>query len=166
MCRPVDKPIRRCCTAPLKTAGWTADDSPARYESEDRTPMADLTAQLAEALDVSPQAIAVPDIDTMDGLMHSLFALEDRKLLRITNADGLICLRAEIFDGGTLADIHNISRKAFMTICPLGSKPMLLGALLFVLNHDKNTRIVYPYNEYIHTKADGVGRTYCFRIMN
>ena len=44
--------------------------------------------------------IAVPDIDTMDGLMHTLFALEDRKLLRITNADGLICLRAEIFDGG------------------------------------------------------------------
>ena len=65
-----------------------------------------------------------------------------------------------------LADIHNVSRKAFMTICPLGSKPMLLGALLFVLKHDKNTRIVYPYNEYIHTKADGVGRTYCFRIMN
>ena len=55
---------------------------------------------MAEALDVSPKAIAVPDIDTMDGLMHTLFALEDRKLLRITNADGLICLRAEIFDGG------------------------------------------------------------------
>ena len=39
----------------------------------------------------------------MDGLMHTLFALEDRKLLRITNADGLICLRAEIFDGGIRA---------------------------------------------------------------
>ena len=36
----------------------------------------------------------------MDGLMHTLFALEDRKLLRITNTDDLICLRAEIFDGG------------------------------------------------------------------
>ena len=65
-----------------------------------------------------------------------------------------------------LTDIFNVSRKAFMTICPLGSKPMLLGALLFVLKHSKNTRIVYPYNEHIHTKADGVGRTYCFRIMN
>ncbi len=65
-----------------------------------------------------------------------------------------------------LADIHNFSKKAFMTICPLGSKPMLLGALLFVLKHSKNTRIVYPYNEYIRTKADGVGRTYCFRIVN
>ena len=62
----------------------SADVRLAQYESEDRT----------------PKAIAVPDIDTMDGLMHTLFALEDRKLLRITNADGLICLRAEIFDGG------------------------------------------------------------------
>ena len=78
----------------------SADVRLAQYESEDRTPKAELTAQLAEVLDVSPQAIAVPDIDTMDGLMQTLFALEDRKLLRITNADGLICLRAEIFDGG------------------------------------------------------------------
>ena len=78
----------------------SADVRLAQYESEDRTPKAELTGQLAEALDVSPKAIAVPDIDTMDGLMHTLFALEDRKLLRITNTDGLICLRAEIFDGG------------------------------------------------------------------
>lgn len=78
----------------------SADVRLAQYESEDRTPKAELTGQMAEALDVSPKAIVVPDIDTMDGLMHTLFALEDRKLLRITNADGLICLRAEIFDGG------------------------------------------------------------------
>ena len=81
----------------------SADVRLAQYESEDRTPKVDLTTQLAEALDVSPKAIAVPDIDTMDGLMHTLFALEDRKLLRITNVDGLICLRAEIFDGGVHA---------------------------------------------------------------
>ena len=81
----------------------SADVRLAQYESEDRTPKAELTAQLAEALDVSPKAIAVPDIDTMDGLMHTLFALEDRKLLRIMNVDGLICLRAEIFDGGIRA---------------------------------------------------------------
>ena len=81
----------------------SADVRLAQYESEDRTPKADLTAQLAEALDVSPKAIAVPDMDTMDGLMHTLFALEDRKLIRIENADGLICLRADIFDGGAKA---------------------------------------------------------------
>ena len=50
----------------------SADVRLAQYESEDRTPKAELTAQLAEVLDVSPQAIAVPDIDTMDGLMHTL----------------------------------------------------------------------------------------------
>ena len=81
----------------------SADVRMAQYESENRTPKADLTAQLAEALDISPKAITVPDIDTMDGLMHTLFALEDRKLIRILDADGLICLRAEIFDGGTKA---------------------------------------------------------------
>ena len=81
----------------------SADVRLAQYESEDRTPKADLTAQMADALDVSPKAIAVPDIDSMDGLMHTLFTLEDRKLIRILDADGLICLRAEIFDGGTKA---------------------------------------------------------------
>ncbi len=55
---------------------------------------------MAEALDVSPRAIAVPNIDTMDGLMHTLFTLEDRKLLRIQAVDGVICLRAEIAEGG------------------------------------------------------------------
>ena len=58
---------------------------------------------VADALDISPKAIAVPDIDSIDGLMHTLFTLEDRKLIRILDADGLICLRAEIFDGGTKA---------------------------------------------------------------
>ena len=81
----------------------SADVRLAQYESEDRTPKADLTAQLAEALDVSSKAITVPDIDSMDGLMHTLFALEDRKLIRILDADGLICLRANIFEGGTRA---------------------------------------------------------------
>ena len=80
-----------------------ADVRVAQYESGLRNPKADLTAQMADALDVSPKAIAVPDIDSMDGLMHTLFTLEDRKLIRILDADGLICLRAEIFDGGTKA---------------------------------------------------------------
>ena len=81
----------------------SADVRMAQYESEDRTPKADLTAAIAEALDVSPRAITVPDIDSMDGLMHTLFALEDRKLLHVQNIDGAICLRAEIADGGVQA---------------------------------------------------------------
>ena len=81
----------------------SADVRMAQYESEDRTPKADLTAAMAEVLDVSPRAIAVPDIDTMDGLMHTLFTLEDRKWIRIQEIDGAICLRAEIAEGGTQA---------------------------------------------------------------
>ena len=49
----------------------SADVRLAQCELGDRTPKADLTAQMAEALDVSPRAIAVPDIDHMDGLMHT-----------------------------------------------------------------------------------------------
>ena len=78
----------------------SADVRLAQYECEDRTPKADLTAALASELDISPRAITVPDIDSMDGLMHTLFTLEDRKLIRISNVDGLICLRAAVADGG------------------------------------------------------------------
>ena len=53
----------------------SADVRLAQYESEDRTPKADLTAQLAEVLDISPKAITGPDMDSMDGLMHTLFCV-------------------------------------------------------------------------------------------
>lgn len=55
----------------------SADVRLAQYETGTRTPKADLTAALAQVLDVSPQALDVPDIDTDIGLMHTLFALED-----------------------------------------------------------------------------------------
>ncbi len=54
----------------------SADVRLAQYETGARTPKADLTASLANALDVSPQALAVPDIDSYIGLMHTLFTLE------------------------------------------------------------------------------------------
>ena len=38
----------------------SADVRMAQYECEDRTPKADLTAAMAEVLDISPKAIAVP----------------------------------------------------------------------------------------------------------
>ena len=41
----------------------TADVRLAQYESGSRTPKADLIEKLAEALEVSPRALAVPDID-------------------------------------------------------------------------------------------------------
>lgn len=70
----------------------SADVRLAQYESGSRKPKADLTAALAHALDVSPQALDVPEIDSEIGLMHTLFALEDIYGLTIGEADGEVCL--------------------------------------------------------------------------
>lgn len=72
----------------------------AQCKSKDCTPKADLTAAMAEVLEVSSRTIAVPDTDMLDELMHTLFALKDSKLLRIQSIDDAICLRAEIADSG------------------------------------------------------------------
>ncbi len=81
----------------------SADVRLAQYETGARTPKADLTASLANALDVSPQALAVPDIDSYIGLMHTLFTLEDRYGLKIDEADGEVCRlrRRNMTAGGT-----------------------------------------------------------------
>ncbi len=43
-----------------------------------RKPKADLTAALAQALDVAPQALDIPDIDSYIGPMHTLFTRRDK----------------------------------------------------------------------------------------
>ena len=70
----------------------TADIRMAQYEKGTRTPKEDLTNKLAEVLDVSPRALDVPDIDSEDGLMHTLFALEDIYGLTIGEFEGRTCL--------------------------------------------------------------------------
>ena len=71
----------------------SADVRLAQYETGTRTPKADLTAALAQVLDVSPQALSVPDIDSYIGLMHTLFTLEDIYGLTVSEADGEVCLK-------------------------------------------------------------------------
>ena len=66
----------------------TADIRIAQYESGTRTPKADITKELAKALEVSPLALDVPDIDSELGLMHTLFALEDIYGLQAVEKDG------------------------------------------------------------------------------
>lgn len=73
----------------------TADVRMAQYESGARTPKENMTADLANVLDVRPQALAVPDIDTDIGLMHTLFTLEDLRGLRVSEIDGEVCLRPD-----------------------------------------------------------------------
>ena len=85
----------------------TADIRMAQYEAGTRTPKESLTKALASALEVSPLALNTPDIDTYLGLMHTLFALEDRYGLTIEKRDGETLLR---FDPRKGIDAVDISR--------------------------------------------------------
>ncbi len=71
----------------------SADVRVAQYEMGTRSPKAETTAALAQALNVSPQALIVPDIDSYVGLMHTLFALEDNYGLIVSETGGEICLK-------------------------------------------------------------------------
>lgn len=73
----------------------TADIRMAQYESGSRTPKADLTNNLAKVFGVSTSALNVPDIDSYNGLMHTLFTIEDLYGLKITDKDGEICLHLD-----------------------------------------------------------------------
>lgn len=67
----------------------------AQYETEARTPKADLVKEMAQIFGVSPRAINVPNIDSYLGLMHTLFALEDMYGIKIGEIDGELCLRLD-----------------------------------------------------------------------
>lgn len=86
----------------------SADVRMAQYESGARTPKADLTASLAHALDVSPQALDVPDIDSYIGLMHTLFTLEDIYGLKVEEDDNGVCLRVDVFKGKEAAELNKM----------------------------------------------------------
>lgn len=83
----------------------SADVRLAQYETGSRKPKADLTAALAQVLDVAPQALDVPDIDSYIGLMHTLFVLEDIYGLTIGEADGEVCLKINKDKGKDAAEL-------------------------------------------------------------
>lgn len=86
----------------------SADVRLAQYETGARTPKAELTNSLANALEVAPQALAVPDIDSYTGLMHTLFTLEDRYGLKIDEADGEVCLKVDVIKDKDAARLHEM----------------------------------------------------------
>ena len=86
----------------------TADIRMAQYEAGTRTPKEDLTKALAGALDVSPLALNVPDIDSYFGLMHTLFALEDRYGLTIETRDGEVLFSIDPRKGKDAARISEL----------------------------------------------------------
>lgn len=86
----------------------SADVRLAQYETGSRTPKADLTAALAEVLDVSPHALSVPDIDSYVGLMHTLFTLEDNYGLKVTEQDGELSLQVDFHKNKDAAQLHEM----------------------------------------------------------
>ena len=88
----------------------TADIRMAQYESGSRTPKADLTNTLANVFEVSPQALTVPDIDSYDGLMHTLFTLEDLYGLTVSESNGEICLKVDTSKG---KDAHELRKMLY-----------------------------------------------------
>lgn len=86
----------------------SADVRLAQYETGTRKPKAELTAALAQALDVSPHALDVPDIDSCIGLMHTLFTLEDMYGLAVSESDGEICLKVNTSKGKDAHELRKI----------------------------------------------------------
>lgn len=86
----------------------SADVRLAQYETGSRTPKAELTAALAQVLDVSPHALSVPDIDSYVGLIHTLFALEDNYGLKVTEQDGVLSLQVDFRKNKDAARLHEM----------------------------------------------------------
>ena len=89
----------------LGFVGKTSDVRMAQYESEARVPKQELVKNMAHFLDVSTHALTVPDIDTNIGLMHTFFALEDMRGLKIGEVDGEVVLRLDKSNHSTYSPI-------------------------------------------------------------
>jgi len=92
----------------------TADVRMAQYESGARTPKENMIADIANVLEVCPQALTLPDIDSYIGLAHTLFALEDLYAFKINSIDGELCITLDKSKGMlyvSMFDILNAWRK-------------------------------------------------------
>ncbi len=86
-----------------------ADTRIAQYESGTRTPKGEWIFAIAKALEVAPQALTVPNIDSPIGLAHTLFALEDMYGLTIgTTSDGEVCLKIKYNRGRPTEELQTI----------------------------------------------------------
>ena len=91
-----------------------ADVRISQYERGKRSPKENVVKEMARSLDVCPDALNVPEIDSYIGLMHTLFAIEDMYGLRIGKIDGELCLRLNTNKGSkylTMFDSFNAWNK-------------------------------------------------------
>ncbi|MBQ8389029.1 MAG: transcriptional regulator, partial [Clostridia bacterium] len=91
----------------------------------------------------SPQALAVPDIDSYIGLMHTLFTLEDRYGLHIDEADGEICLKVDVRKNKDAAQLHEM-------LCAWRQAAAMLKA--GAITQDEYDRWRYRYPEFDTTQ--------------
>ena len=115
----------------------SADVRLAQYETGTRTPKADLTAAMAKVLEVSPQALDVPDIDSYIGLMHTLFALEDIYGLTVSEADGEVCLKVNKDKGKDAAKLSKM-------LCAWKEQAVKLSSEEISREEYDNWRYYYP----------------------
>lgn len=84
----------------------SAETRMAQYELGIRAPKPELTEALAKALNVSPQALTVPDIESLTGIAHTLFTLEDIYGLTVDLDNGRVCLRPNILKNLRAVEIN------------------------------------------------------------
>ena len=65
-----------------------ADTRIANYEAGRRMPKSDTIREIANQLAIAPEAITAPDADSMIGVMHTLFLLEDMYGFMIDESNG------------------------------------------------------------------------------
>lgn len=66
-----------------------ADIRIAQYESGKRTPKEDVINGIASILEVSPEALKIPDIESYHGFIFTLFELEEQFGLTIDMTEGM-----------------------------------------------------------------------------
>ena len=125
----------------------TADIRMAQYESGSRTPKADLTNKLAEVFGVSASALTIPDIDSYNGLMHTLFAMEDLYGLRIDKLDGELCIRLDTGMG-----TNYISMFEMFSAWQEQAEKLKNGEI--TKEEYDNWRYTYPQEKVINTKTN------------
>jgi transcriptional regulator with XRE-family HTH domain len=79
-------------------SGWSGMSEPAirNYELGNRYPNKEQLAKIAIALDINPLAIADPDLNSHNGLMHTLFQIEDLYGLKPVKLNGSVVLEFDI----------------------------------------------------------------------
>lgn len=80
----------------------------AQYQSGSKMPREDVIKRIADAVDVSPAALKIPDIDSYTGLMHTLFTLEDLYGLKVTETEDGVCLQVDVRQGKDAAELNRM----------------------------------------------------------